>query len=61
VLLGLNASALYAGVALGGGLGGLALTVTGSAAALCWLAAGIEMAAAAIVWATRGAFRAGAR
>jgi MFS transporter, DHA1 family, inner membrane transport protein len=43
--LSLNASALYTGVALGSGLGGLTLAATGSTAAVCWTAAGIELAA----------------
>jgi predicted MFS family arabinose efflux permease len=44
-LLALNASALYAGVALGGAIGGITLTLSHSAPAVCGLAAGIELAA----------------
>jgi MFS transporter, DHA1 family, inner membrane transport protein len=51
-LLSLNASALYAGVGLGGAIGGLTLALSRSAAAVCWAAAGIELAALALVgWA----------
>jgi DHA1 family inner membrane transport protein len=48
-LLSLNASALYAGVSLGGAVGGVMLVLTHSVAALCWTAAGIELAALALV------------
>jgi DHA1 family inner membrane transport protein len=44
-LLSLNASALYAGVGLGGTIGGLTLALSHSTAAVCWTAAGIELAA----------------
>jgi MFS transporter, DHA1 family, inner membrane transport protein len=44
-LLSLNSSALYGGVALGSLVGGLTLTLTRSASAVCWTAAGIELAA----------------
>jgi len=51
-LLSLNASALYAGVGLGGAVGGLTLALSRSATAVCWAAAGIELAALALVgWA----------
>jgi MFS transporter, DHA1 family, inner membrane transport protein len=49
-LLSLNASALYAGVALGSGLGGAILAATGSIAALCGVAAALELLAVASVW-----------
>jgi predicted MFS family arabinose efflux permease len=52
-LLSLNASALYAGVALGSGLGGAILAATGSIAALCGVAAGLELLAVASAWAER--------
>ncbi len=45
LLLSLNASALYTGVALGSALGGLILATTSSTAAVCETAAGIELAA----------------
>ncbi len=45
VLVSLNSSALYAGVALGSFIGGLTLTLSRSTAAVCWTAAGIELAA----------------
>jgi predicted MFS family arabinose efflux permease len=45
LLLSLNASALYAGVSLGGAIGGLTLALSRSTAAVCWTAAGIELAA----------------
>jgi MFS transporter, DHA1 family, inner membrane transport protein len=51
-LLSLNASALYGGVALGSGLGGVILAATGSVAALCGVAAALELLAVASVWAT---------
>jgi MFS transporter, DHA1 family, inner membrane transport protein len=52
-LLSLNASALYAGVALGSGLGGAILAATGSVAALCGAAAALELFAVASVWTER--------
>ncbi len=52
LLLSLNASALYAGVGLGGAIGGMALALGRSVIAVCWTAAGIELAALALVgWA----------
>jgi predicted MFS family arabinose efflux permease len=45
LLVSLNASALYAGTALGGVTGALVLTGTGSAATLCWTASAIVLAA----------------
>jgi DHA1 family inner membrane transport protein len=48
-LLSLNASTLYAGVGLGGAIGGMTLALSRSAAAVCWAAAGIELAALALV------------
>jgi DHA1 family inner membrane transport protein len=45
LLLSLNASALYAGVAFGASLGGAVLASGQSASELCALAAGIELAA----------------
>jgi predicted MFS family arabinose efflux permease len=53
-LLSLNASALYAGVALGSGLGGAILAATGSVAALCGVAAALEFLAVASVWKPEG-------
>ena len=52
-LLSLNASALYGGVALGSGLGGAILAATGSVAALCGVAAGLELLAVVSVWTER--------
>ena len=52
-LLSLNASALYAGVALGSGLGGAILAATGSVAVLCGVAAGLEFLALASAWTER--------
>lgn len=49
ILLALNASALYAGVALGGVVGGAVLAAGYSTGSLCWIAAGIEALAVAIV------------
>jgi MFS transporter, DHA1 family, inner membrane transport protein len=49
LLLALNASALYAGVALGGAIGGLTLALSRSTTAVCWTAAGIELAALTLV------------
>jgi MFS transporter, DHA1 family, inner membrane transport protein len=48
--LSLNASALYAGVAMGGALGGIILTTSHSITALCAVAAAIEIAAALAAW-----------
>jgi len=48
-LLSLNASTLHAGVGLGGAIGGMTLALSRSAAAVCWAAAGIELAALALV------------
>jgi len=48
-LLSLNASTLYAGVALGSGLGGAILAATGSVTVLCGVAAGLELLAVASV------------
>ncbi len=45
LVLALNASALYAGVGLGGAIGGLTLALTHSITAVCWTAAGIELTA----------------
>jgi len=47
LLLSLNASAIYAGVAAGSALGGITLAATSSTAAVCLLAAGIELLALA--------------
>jgi predicted MFS family arabinose efflux permease len=52
-LLSLNASALYAGVALGSGLGGAILATTGSVAALCGVAAALQLLAVISVWTER--------
>jgi predicted MFS family arabinose efflux permease len=49
LLLSLNASALYAGIGLGGAIGGLTLALTRSTTAVCWTAAGIELAALTLV------------
>jgi MFS transporter, DHA1 family, inner membrane transport protein len=49
LLLSFNATTLYAGVGLGGALGGLTLAVSHSTAAVCWTAAGIELAALTLV------------
>ena len=49
LLLSLNASALYAGVGLGGAIGGLTLALSRSTTAVCWTAAGIELAALTLV------------
>jgi MFS transporter, DHA1 family, inner membrane transport protein len=49
LLLSLNASALYAGVALGGAIGGLTLALSRSTTAVCWTAASIELAALTLV------------
>ncbi|HJQ74991.1 MAG TPA: MFS transporter [Gaiellaceae bacterium] len=43
LLLSLNASALYAGVAVGAVAGGLILSLGGGPASLCWVAAGLEL------------------
>jgi predicted MFS family arabinose efflux permease len=48
-VLGLNASVLYAGVALGGAAGGLIVGSGGGAAMLCWIAAAIDLAALAVL------------
>ncbi len=49
LLLALNASALYAGVGLGGAIGGMTLALSRSATAVCLAAAGIELAALTLV------------
>lgn len=49
LLLSLNATALYAGVGLGSAIGGLTLALSRSTAAVCWTAAGIELAALTLV------------
>jgi predicted MFS family arabinose efflux permease len=49
LLLALNASALYAGVALGGAIGGLTLALSRSPSAVCWTAGGIELAALTLI------------
>ena len=54
LLLALNGSALYAGVATGSALGGVILASTGTVA-LCLSAAGIELLALASIAAARGA------
>jgi predicted MFS family arabinose efflux permease len=48
LLLSVNASALYLGVALGGAAGGIILAVSHSVSAVCWAAAGLELAALAV-------------
>jgi predicted MFS family arabinose efflux permease len=53
LLLALNGSALYAGVAIGSALGGIILATTGTVA-LCLTAAGVELLALASIAATRG-------
>jgi MFS transporter, DHA1 family, inner membrane transport protein len=45
LLLSLNASAIYAGVALGSAIGGAILAATTSSVAVCLAAAGIELVA----------------
>ena len=50
VVLSLNASALYAGVAIGGALGGVILSATHSTAAVCFVAAALEIGAALVAW-----------
>lgn len=52
VVLALNASALYAGVALGGVAGGIIIGFGHGTGILCWLAAAIELAALAILQVT---------
>jgi predicted MFS family arabinose efflux permease len=54
LLLALNGSALYAGVAIGSALGGIVLATNGTAA-LCLSAAGIELLALASIAAARKA------
>lgn len=54
LLLALNGSALYAGVAIGSALGGIILATTGTVA-LCLSAAGIDLLALATIAAARGA------
>jgi len=49
LVLGLNASVLYAGVALGGAAGGMIVGSGGGAATLCWVAAAIELTALAVL------------
>jgi predicted MFS family arabinose efflux permease len=49
LLLALNASALYAGVGLGGAIGGMTLVLSRSATAVCLAAADIELAALTLV------------
>jgi len=62
-LLSLNASALYAGVGLGGAIGGMTLALSRSTTAVCWAAAGLELAALALVgraaWSARWSLPAG--
>jgi predicted MFS family arabinose efflux permease len=53
VLLSLNASALYGGVAVGGALGGTTLAATHSTTAVCWVAAAVELCALVLVAVTR--------
>ena len=48
-LLSLNAASLYGGVALGSGLGGVILALSGSAVAVCGAAAGLELVALMLV------------
>ena len=48
-LLSLNAASLYGGVALGSGLGGAILALSGSAVAVCGAAAGLELVALMLV------------
>jgi predicted MFS family arabinose efflux permease len=55
LLLALNASALYAGVAAGSGIGGTILAATGSIEAICWVAAAIELVALAALATRRSA------
>jgi DHA1 family inner membrane transport protein len=55
LLLSLNASALYLGVALGGLTGGITLALSHSISAVCWAAASIELAALALVASRRHA------
>lgn len=52
LLLSLNASALYAGVAIGSGIGGLTLNLSHNPTALCLLAAAIEILALTFAAAT---------
>jgi predicted MFS family arabinose efflux permease len=52
-LISLNASALYAGVGLGGAVGGVTLALSHSITAVCLTAAGIELAALAVTVACR--------
>ncbi len=61
ILLSLNASALYAGVCLGGAVGGLTLALGRSVAILCWTAAGIELLALAVLALSARARSAGRR
>jgi predicted MFS family arabinose efflux permease len=49
LLLSLNASALYLGVAFGGAAGGLTLALSHRLSVLCWVAASIEAAALALI------------
>jgi DHA1 family inner membrane transport protein len=55
VLLSLNASALYGGVALGSFLGGVLLSGTHSIARVCFVAAALEVGALVITGANRAA------
>jgi hypothetical protein len=48
LLLSFNATTLYAGVGLGGAIGGLTLALSHSTTAICWTAAGIEVPTEAI-------------
>jgi predicted MFS family arabinose efflux permease len=50
VVLSMNASALYGGVAIGGALGGIILTASHSIPTLCIVAAAVEIGAVLIAW-----------
>lgn len=49
LLLSLNASALYVGIALGGVTGGLILSLSGNPSAVCWTAAALELTAVGVL------------